>query len=240
MEFCPASSSPSAAAVGPLSWTFVPFSTFRIWRLLCVRRASHRSSRVRLQGLITLWTVLSRQTRTGSVSYRQRSWDSPFGAFPFRTVPGAFPPERTHLPIVRPVHNAAQGGEAGPDDRGFWALPRARVPCDRRVISATTAGCSHGLFPFQGLRAANFAERPRLPLARFSRSSEAGPRCATEFRDSPLGLNQSRTQGTVGSDSLHRVSAPVRSAAIRESVSPGYVFTLRRAGRCRRCCDALW
>jgi hypothetical protein len=86
MEFCPASSSPSAAAVGPLSWTFVPFSTFRIWRLLCVRRASHRSSRVRLQGLITLWTVLSRQTRTGSVSYRQRSWDSPFGAFPSRTV----------------------------------------------------------------------------------------------------------------------------------------------------------
>jgi hypothetical protein len=119
-----------------------------------LQRASHRSPRFRLQGLITLWTALSRRIRAGFVSYRQRSWDSPFGAFPFHTVPGAFPPERTHLPIARPVHNAAQGGEAGPDDRGFWALTRTRVPCDRRVISATTAGCSLGLSPSKacGLR----------------------------------------------------------------------------------------
>ena len=233
MEFCPASSSPSAAADRRLSWTFVPFSTCRNRRSLFLQRASHRSPRFRLQGLITLWTALSRRIRAGFVSYRQRSWDSPFGAFPSRTVLGAFPPERTHLPIVRPVHNAARGGEAGPDDRSFWALPRTRVPCDRRVISATTAGCSLELFPFQGMRAANFAERPRLPLARLLRFSKAETRCATEFRDSPLGLNQRRARGTDGSDSLLRVSAPVRSATIRELAPPGYVFTLRRAGRCR-------
>jgi hypothetical protein len=87
---------------------------------------------------------------------------------PPATVPGVFPPERTHLPIVRLVHNAAHGGEAGPDDRGFWALTRARVPCARRVISTTNAGCSLGLFPFQGLRATRFTERPRRPLSRFS------------------------------------------------------------------------
>lgn len=213
MEFCPASSSSSAAADKPLSWTFVPFSTCKNRRSFCVQRASHRSPRFRLQGLVTLLTVLSRRIRAGFVSYRQRSWDSPFGAFPSRTVLGAFPPERTHVPILHPVHNAARGDEAGPDDRGFWALARAGVPCGCSVISATTAGCSLGLFPFQGIRAAKFAERPRLPLSSLPPFSKAGRGCATESRVSPLGPTQSRTRGTVGSDSLLRVSAPVRSEA---------------------------
>lgn len=152
----------------------------------------------RLPGLITRLTVCSLGVRAGFVSHRQRSWDSPFGAFPSRTVPEAFPLERTHMPIVRPVHIAAHGSEAGPDDCGFWALPRTRVPCDRRVISATPAGCSLGLSPFQGVQAANFAERPRLPLTRFLRSDRVETQCATEFRDSLLGPNQRRAQGTVG------------------------------------------
>jgi hypothetical protein len=97
---------------------------------------------------------------------------------PPATVPGAFPPERTHVPVVRPVHNAAQGSEAGPDDRGFWASTRAGVPCGRHVISTTTAGCSLGLFPFQGLRATRFAERPRRPLtclSQFGKPNRTAP-----------------------------------------------------------------
>jgi hypothetical protein len=35
-------------------------------------------------GFSTLLTVLSRRNRAGYVSHRQRSWDSPFGAFPSR------------------------------------------------------------------------------------------------------------------------------------------------------------
>jgi hypothetical protein len=132
---------------------------------------------------------------------------------PPATVPGAFPPERTHVPIVRPVHNAAQGSEAGPDDRGFWALTRAGVPCGRRVISTPTAGCSLGLFPFQGLRATSLAERPRRPLTCLSQFGKAEQDGTSEFCISSLGSIQSRAQGMVGSNSLLRVSAPVRSEA---------------------------
>jgi hypothetical protein len=42
------------------------------------------SQRFRLQGLAALLTVSSRRIRAGFVSHRQRSWDSPFGAFPSR------------------------------------------------------------------------------------------------------------------------------------------------------------
>jgi hypothetical protein len=44
----------------------------------------------RLQGLVTLLTVSSLRTLAGSVSHRQRSWDSPFGAFSSRTVPRCY------------------------------------------------------------------------------------------------------------------------------------------------------
>jgi len=66
----------------------------------------------RLQGLGTLLTVFSPQSRAGFVSHRQRSWDSPFGGFPSRKVSAAFPPGRTHLPFSLAVHPPPEG--AGP------------------------------------------------------------------------------------------------------------------------------
>jgi hypothetical protein len=57
----------------------------------------------RLQGLVTLLTVYSLRIRAGFVSHRQRSWDSPFGAFPSQKVSGPFPAGRTHLPFHSPV-----------------------------------------------------------------------------------------------------------------------------------------
>jgi hypothetical protein len=47
----------------------------------------------RLQGLITLLTAYSLRSRAGFLSHRQRSWDSPFGAFSSRkVVTGVFHP----------------------------------------------------------------------------------------------------------------------------------------------------
>jgi len=102
---------PPAAAGGHLSWTFVPFSTSKI------RRSTHhgrsKPATVRVQGLATLCAAFARRIRAGFFSRRQRSWDSPFGAFSFDTVIGAFPPDRTHLPF-RAVgkHPARSGGPA--------------------------------------------------------------------------------------------------------------------------------
>jgi hypothetical protein len=52
----------------------------------------------RPQGLVTLSTVSSLRTLAGFVSRRQRSWDSPFGAFPSREASARF---RTHEPTYR-------------------------------------------------------------------------------------------------------------------------------------------
>jgi hypothetical protein len=84
-----------------LSWAFVPYSTCWLGRSTSRRRRPPAS--VRLQGLVTLLAAYALPNRAGSVSHRQRSWDSPFGAFSSRTASGALPPERTHLPFLLPV-----------------------------------------------------------------------------------------------------------------------------------------
>jgi len=64
-------------------------------------RASSRPATSRLQGLATLLTAYSLESRAGSVSHRRRSWDSPFGGFPSRRISPSFRLEGTHLPLAR-------------------------------------------------------------------------------------------------------------------------------------------
>jgi hypothetical protein len=63
----------------------------------------------RLQGLITLLAACALRSRAGFFSHRRRSWDSPFGAFSSRKVPGLLRPGWAHLPFhprVFPSHEA--------------------------------------------------------------------------------------------------------------------------------------
>jgi hypothetical protein len=86
-------------------------------------RGSKPPATFRLQGLATLLTVCSLESRAGFVSHRQRSWDSPFEGFPFRKASAIFRPGRTHLPLaqrflrrrsVRPARQASVSGIAPP------------------------------------------------------------------------------------------------------------------------------
>jgi hypothetical protein len=99
---------------------------------------------VRLQGLITLLTAFALRPRAGFVSHRQRSWDSPFGAFSSRKVSGALPPGRTHLPFRQPVvplHEASgRPGQAAVP--GMSAFRESLTVWPR--FSQPTAGCSLG------------------------------------------------------------------------------------------------
>jgi len=88
----------------------------------------------RLQGLATLLTVSSLRSRAGSVSTRQRSWDSPFGAFSSREGTRASPPEWTHLPFRRRVQPRSRSHVDGPAGRGSWALTLPGVPGDRKRV----------------------------------------------------------------------------------------------------------
>jgi hypothetical protein len=116
---------PPAAAGRHLSWTFVPFSTCRIRR--STDRRHSKPATVRVQGLATLVAAFARQIRAGFVSRRQRSWDSPFGAFSFDAVIGAFPPDGTHLPFF-PSGNAPHGAGGRPDRPRLLGFVPRRSP----------------------------------------------------------------------------------------------------------------
>jgi hypothetical protein len=105
----------------------------------------------RLQGLATLLTAYSLRSRAGFVSHRQRSWDSPFGAFSSRKVSGLLPPERTHIPFRLAVFPPPKR-RAGPTGRGSWVFALSRVPGDRQGFSSPTTGCSPGFPPSRALR----------------------------------------------------------------------------------------
>jgi hypothetical protein len=80
----PTEPSQPAAAGRRLSWASAPYSTSGIGGPLTA--GVPRPASFRPQGLITLSAAYSLRARAGSVSHRQRSWDSPFGAFPSHKV----------------------------------------------------------------------------------------------------------------------------------------------------------
>jgi hypothetical protein len=143
-EYCPAQPSPPAAAGRLLSWALLPFSTPRIGGPPDAGQSLPAA--FRLQGLATLLTAYSLRAPAGFISHRRRSWDSPFGAFPFRKVSAAFPRGSTHLPFNPPVIPPPERW-AGPAGRGSWALTLPGVPGDRTGVNSPTAGCSLGLYP---------------------------------------------------------------------------------------------
>jgi hypothetical protein len=128
---------------------FVSLQRSRIRRSTC--RGFAEPATFRPQGLVTLSAACSLRARAGLVSYRRRSWDSPFGAFSSREV-------STRLHVEGPTCRFScrcyrrRRQRAGPAGRGSWASTLARVPGDQRGISAPGAGYSHGLCPSRVFR----------------------------------------------------------------------------------------
>jgi len=148
-------------AVGwPLSWAFVPYSTYGSEGPLLA--GVPPPATVRLQGLATLLTAYAPRSLAGFVSHRQRSWDSLFGAFSSARGTQAFPPAWTHLPFLSRLLPPPKR-RAGLASRGSWALTLTRVPGDRRGFMASTTGCSLELSPFRVSR--------REPWRRFRSTS---------------------------------------------------------------------
>jgi hypothetical protein len=82
----------------------------------------------RLQGLATLVTVYSLRGLASLISYRQRSWDSPFGAFSSRVVTGRFRLGRTHVSFTHRYTLASEDSGAGSTSCDFWALTHPASP----------------------------------------------------------------------------------------------------------------
>jgi len=122
----------------------------------------------RPQGLVTLSAAYSLRARAGFVSHRQRSWDSPFGAFPFRKVSERYRPQAptyrfsrrfSYRRSSRPARRAAVSG----------LCPLRESLATRRGISTLIAGCSLGLSLPGSFAAALTGISPAL-LSRASRT----------------------------------------------------------------------
>jgi hypothetical protein len=105
--------------------------------------------------------------RAGFVSHRQRSWDSPFGAFSSHEVSGRFRPEEPTYRFSRRYTHTREVQGAGSTSRGSWVLTLVRVPGSQHVFSRPAAGCSPGFSPFRATRESLGQDFARPPLTRF-------------------------------------------------------------------------
>jgi hypothetical protein len=131
-EYYPAIPSQLTAVGRLLSWAFVPFSTRKD------RRSTYHGlsppATFRLQGLGTLLTVYSLRSRAGYLSHRQRSWDSPFGAFPSSLEsPRVSAEAMAHLPFPPPLFPDAEASSR-PDRSRFLGITPGESPSRDRWV----------------------------------------------------------------------------------------------------------
>ena len=105
----------------------------------------------RLQGLVTLLTAFSLESRAGFVSHRQRSWDSPFEGFPFREISTAFSAGRDpHGGLAERLFRRTRR-QTGPTSPAFWVLVSRKCLANARVFKPAPAGAFLGFRPFRAI-----------------------------------------------------------------------------------------
>jgi hypothetical protein len=163
--------------------------------------------------LVTLWTAYSFRALAGFVSRRQRSWDSPFGAFSSRKVSAAFPRGCTHVPF-RPSVIPPPKRWAGPTSRGFWGSTLPGVPGGQTGFNSPTAGCSLGLYPPRAYRR---EPGPSIQPGLLPHTFAAATTRIEVARRLGVSINSRLTRPVLsasrqaGPSSPFRVSAPVRA-----------------------------
>jgi hypothetical protein len=167
---------------------------------------------VRLQGLVTLLTAYSLESRAGFVSHRQRSWDSPFGEFPSRKISTAFRPGRTHIPLSLAVIPPPKR-RTGPTGLGSWVHASRECLAIGRVFKPPTTGASLGICPSRAF--------PRKPWPGLLRTSShalreswrllTGPAGAPESRSAFASLHPTHTGVHASRNNPSGVPAPARS-----------------------------
>jgi hypothetical protein len=164
----------------------------------------------RPQGLVTLSAVSALRARAGLISCRQRSWDSPFGAFSSCEVSGAFPPGGTHVPFLPPLLPLRSSGPARQAAvSGLRPSPEslaAGVGLGRRRLDAPLGFCPSRVYGDRLAR--TFA---RAPLTRFAARPEALAAGAPEYRSTFASPCQLRGKPRRRPGNPRRVCAPVRS-----------------------------
>jgi len=178
-------------------------------------------------------TAYSLRTRAGFVSHRQRSWDSPFGAFPSRTVSGALPPRSPHLPFSLSVLPSRKRW-AGPDRLRFLGFDPFESPWrSGKGLVCQPLDAPLG-FALPGPTFGSLVQAfTRTPLTHFANRTIARPtgRCPRVSISLRSAFSATPCRNTVnGQGRPHRVPAPCRSLTFRRGI-PGLCVHLssRRA-----------
>jgi hypothetical protein len=107
---------------------------------------------LRLQGLVTLVAFCSPRVPAGLVSYRRRSWDSPFEAFPSSRVSRRSRREGPTCRFPGCLSHRTRGPAGEATRRDFWALTPGQVPCRcARPKAGTRPAAPLGFCPSRGL-----------------------------------------------------------------------------------------
>jgi hypothetical protein len=121
----------------------------------------------RPQGLAALSAAYSLRARAGFVSHRQRSWDSPFGAFSSRKVSARLREEEpTYRFSCRCYRRRSDGPARQAAVSGLLPLPESLAA--GRGISAPPTGCSLGFHPSRACGRSLGRALTRPPLTRFT------------------------------------------------------------------------
>jgi hypothetical protein len=166
----------------------------------------------RPQGLATLSTVSSLRTRAGFVSRRQRSWDSPFGAFPSQEASATFP-KRIDPPAVSPRGDAPTRGRDQPARPRLLGLDPPESPSRPDTFLAYRPPDAPLGFSLPGPTGEDLAAgfRPGSSHA-LSRAETRSTRPAPQsINRPPLGPARQTPKAPIGRDNPLRVLAPVRS-----------------------------
>jgi hypothetical protein len=90
-------------------------------------------AKFRLQGLFTLLTAYSLESRAGFVSHRLRSWDSPLRRFILPQGITAFPRRRTHLLLAPPFLPTAHH-RTGLRSLNYWVRALPELPFGQTTV----------------------------------------------------------------------------------------------------------
>jgi hypothetical protein len=211
-----------------------------------VRRSTLRGpaqpATFRPQGLATLTAACSLRARAGFVSYRLRSWDSPYGAFSSRKVSGAFPPGSTHIPFCPSVFPSAAADRpaqwaAVPGFRPFQESLATDAGLARQPLAAPLGFTLLGLTT--GSLVQDFAQTPPTRFATTGLTARRS-RASRSINQPSLGPNRRTASRKDRQDSPFRVLAPARLRPFERTSHLGYEFTLRRVARCRQPTGTLW
>jgi hypothetical protein len=164
--------------------------------------------------LVTLLTVYTLRSRAGFLSHRQRSWDSPFGAFSSRTV------SRSITTQISPLTMSHIGAPAAlavgrPNERWFLGFD----PCESPSRLGKGLACQPPDAPLGFLPSRAIYRRPRpgfrpdsslaLPIPDGEPSATAAPQSINQPPARPIRLPQRTTTTAQGHPS--RVLAPTQS-----------------------------